>query len=96
MQIKVESNCPLDKFKPCRTNKCAWFTQIRGHNPNTGQEVDEWGCAIAWLPLLQVETATRTRQTSAAVDSFRNEVAKSTEENLQQLASQFGPLLESK
>ena len=91
MQIEVEPNCPLDKFKPCRKAKCAWFTQVRGHDPNTGKEIDEWGCAISWLPLLLIENASQARHTSAAVESFRNEVAKTQQEAVEQLATQFSP-----
>lgn len=73
-QIKPGSYCPLIK-KDCIGVKCSWFTQVRGTNPNTGKEVDEWGCAIAWLPVLLIENAQQSRQTGAAVESFRNEVA---------------------
>ena len=53
--------------------KCAWFTQVRGTNPQTGQEVDEWGCAVNWMPMLLIENSQQQRQTGAAVESFRNE-----------------------
>lgn len=66
-------------FQPCKELDCAWFTQLRGTNPNTGKEVDEWGCAVAWLPMLMVENSQQQRQTGAAVESFRNEMVKSNE-----------------
>lgn len=50
-----------------------------GQNPNTGADVDEWGCAQAWLPVLMVENSQQQRQTGAAVESFRNEMVKSNE-----------------
>lgn len=53
--------------------------QIRGTDPNTGKEVDEWGCAIAWMPMLMIENSQQQRQTGAAVESFRNEMVKSNE-----------------
>jgi hypothetical protein len=56
--------------------KCEWFTQVRGQNPNTGEEVDEWGCAVTWLPMLLIENSQQQRQTGAAVESFRNETVK--------------------
>lgn len=89
MQIEVEPNCPLDKFNPCRKTKCAWFTQVRGTDPNTGKEIDEWGCAVAWLPVLLVENASQARHTTAAVESFRNEVSETQQEAVNQLAAQF-------
>jgi hypothetical protein len=52
------------------------YIQLRGTNPNTGQEVDNWKCSIAWLPILMIETAQQTRQAGAAIESFRNEAVK--------------------
>ena len=87
MQIEVKQNCPLDKFKPCRQLDCAWFMKIDGKNPNTGKDVEEWGCAIAWMPILLIETAQQSRAAGAAVESFRNEMVKQNERNLQQLTT---------
>lgn len=85
MKIQPKNNCPLNGFNPCKETDCAWFTQLRGHNPNTGQEVDEWGCAIAWFPLLLIENSQQQRQTGAAVESFRNEMVKNNEVGQQML-----------
>lgn len=79
MKIQSKNQCPLNNFEPCKQTDCAWFTQIRGHNPNTGQEVDEWACSIAWMPLLMIENSQQQRQTGAAVESFRNEMVKSNQ-----------------
>jgi hypothetical protein len=78
---KVKSNCPLRGFRPCKEHDCSWYIQIRGTNPNTGQEVDDWGCAMAWMPVLMIENSQQQRQTGAAVESFRNEVVKANKEN---------------
>jgi len=79
MKIESKSNCPLDGFKPCRQLECAWFMQIRGTNPNSGEPVDEWGCSMAWMPMLMIENSQQQRQTGAAVESFRNEMVKNNE-----------------
>ncbi len=68
--------------------ECAWFIQIRGTDPNTGEEVDDWGCAMAWLPTLMIENAQQSRQTGAAVESFRNEMVKSNDLNRDILITQ--------
>ena len=60
--------------KDCVQLKCAWFTLLRGVNPNTGKEIDEWVCAVAAMPMLQIEVAKEVRQGAAATESFRNEV----------------------
>lgn len=85
MKIEPKNGCPLDSFRPCRQLDCAWFIQVRGMNPNTGQEVDEWACSMAWLPTLLIENSQQQRQTGAAVESFRNEMVKSNEVNQQVL-----------
>ena len=78
MELKPGNFCPLIK-KDCMGIQCSWFTQMRGTNPNTGKEIDEWGCAITWLPVLLVENSNQQRQTGAAVESFRNEMVKANE-----------------
>lgn len=56
---------------------------VRGKNPQTGEEVDEWNCAVTWLPMLMIENSQQQRQTGAAVESFRNEMVKVNETNQQ-------------
>jgi hypothetical protein len=100
MELKPGTYCPLIK-KDCMGIKCSWFTQMRGTNPNTGKDVDEWGCAITWLPVLLVENAQQSRQAGAAIESFRNEMVSANQSNQAmlmasaQLLNQF-PLLEVK
>lgn len=79
MKIEPEANCPLDGFKPCRKLGCAWFTKVVGMHPQTGQQVEEWGCAIAWMPVLLIENSQQQRQTGAAVESFRNAMIRLNE-----------------
>lgn len=81
MKIEVKDNCPLNGFEPCKKLDCAWFMQIRGTDPNTGEELDDWGCSMAWMPKLLIENAMQSRQTGAAVESFRNEMVKANNLN---------------
>lgn len=85
MKLEVKSNCPLDGFKPCRQLDCAWFMKVRGNNPNTGEEIDDYGCSIAWMPVLMIENSQQQRQTGAAVESFRNEMVKANDVSQQVL-----------
>ena len=82
MKLEPGKFCPLIG-KDCIELECAWFTQIRGTNPQTGKEIDEWGCSVAWMPMLLVENAQQSRQTGAAVESFRNETVKSNRQSQQ-------------
>lgn len=85
MKIEPKNQCPLNNFEPCKELECAWFLKIRGTNPNTGQDVDDWGCSLAWLPILLIENSQQQRQTGAAVESFRNEMVKANENSQQVL-----------
>jgi hypothetical protein len=78
MKLEPGKFCPLIG-KDCIGLECSWFTQVRGYNPNTGNDIDEWGCAINWLPLLIIENSQQQRQTVATVQEFRNESTKSSE-----------------
>ena len=72
MKLEQGKFCPLIG-EDCLGLKCSWFTQIRGIHPQTGQEIDDWGCAVTWMPTLLIENSQQQRQTGAAVESFRNE-----------------------
>ena len=71
---KIEQGklCPLIG-EDCRGLECAWYTKISGCHPQTGKEIEEWGCAVAWIPFLQVDNAKAINQTGAAIESLRNE-----------------------
>lgn len=75
--------------KKCVQHDCAWYTLVRGQNPNTGKEVDEYGCAVAWLPVLMIENSQQQRQTGSAVESFRNEMVKANDMSRQLLAAEI-------
>ena len=79
MQLESKANCPLDNFNPCRQLDCAWFMKIHGKNPQSEKEIEEWGCSMAWLPVLMIENSQQQRSTGAAVESFRNEMVKNNE-----------------
>ncbi len=82
MKLEVKQNCPLDSFNPCRQFECAWFMKIQGKNPNDGKDIEEWGCAMSWLPVLLIENAQQNRQTGAAVESFRNEMVETNKQSI--------------
>ena len=82
MKLEIGKFCPLIG-KDCIQTQCAWFTQVRGNYPQTGEPVDEWGCAITWLPVMLIENSQQQRHTGAAVESFRNETVKVNKQALQ-------------
>jgi len=80
--LKNGTFCPLIK-KDCVGLTCAWFTRVQGYDMNSGNQVDNYECAISWLPMLLIENSGQQRQTGAAVESFRNEMVKANEVNTQ-------------
>lgn len=68
-EIKVEAGKPM-------LYRCPWYVQVRGVDMNTGEETGNWGCAIAWMPMLMINTANESRKGVAATESFRNEMVK--------------------
>jgi hypothetical protein len=77
--LKNGTFCPLIK-KDCVGLTCAWYTRVQGIDNNTGNQVDNYECAISWLPMLLIENSGQQRSTGAAVESFRNEMVKSNEQ----------------
>ena len=83
MEIRI-ADCPLGakceepKAEGGKTvlHRCPWYVQVRGVDVNTGQETGTWGCAIAWMPALMINTANESRKGVAATESFRNEMVK--------------------
>lgn len=92
MEIKTLLTCPLgskcEEVKDGAIHRCAWYTKLAGTNPNTGEIVDEQGCAMSWLPMLLVENSMQQRSTSAAVESFRNEMTSANQTSQQILLAQ--------
>lgn len=68
-----DGKCPLLN-KKCIKHQCVWYNMLQGNHPQTGQTVQEWGCSIAWIPLLLVENSKHIMGNQAATESFRNEV----------------------
>lgn len=69
--------CPLHRKAMSRVcHTCAWWTQIRGRDPQTDEPVDHWNCSMAVMPMLMVETSKNVRGVQAATESGRNETTK--------------------
>jgi hypothetical protein len=90
MKIEPKNNCPLNNFEPCKQLDCAWFIEIHGTNPNTGEPVKDWGCTMAMMPMMLLENARQQHSTASAVESFRNEMVKSNEASQRVLLAATG------
>jgi hypothetical protein len=78
--LEIQITCPLgSRCEGIKDNvpfRCSWYVRLVGKDPQSTKEVDEWRCAIAWLPLMQVEIAQTNRASADAVLSMRDETVK--------------------
>jgi hypothetical protein len=70
-------NCP-QWLKPMSKvcHSCAWWTPVSTTDPATGKTIEDWACAISWMPKLMFENAKQTHAAGAAIESFRNEMTQ--------------------
>lgn len=82
--LNVEHFCPLgsdcEELVGKTIKRCAWYTKIVGTDPSSEKEIEDWACAMSWMPILQVEMSKTNRESTASLDSLRNETVKGQEE----------------
>ena len=75
--MQIKQTCPLgsecEKALDGVVERCAWFVEIAGTHPQTGDSINESKCAMAWMPILLCENARTNRGQTAAIESLRNE-----------------------
>ena len=78
MEIKI--TCPLgsecERIANGHIERCAWYVEIQGTDPQSGKEVRESKCAMAWQPILAIEGNGVNNQVAASIQSLRNETVK--------------------
>ncbi len=83
MGIETVMTCPLgskcEEIKDNKLHRCTWYQSLAGQDPTTGEQVNEWRCAIVWQNIVMVETSMTNRSIAAATESFRNEMVKAQE-----------------
>lgn len=86
MDKPILYSCPLGHSCQTETEteirRCMWYIHLRGKDPQSEKEIDEWSCAMSFMPLLQIESSQQMRQAGAAIESFRNETVKGNEKFL--------------
>ena len=58
---------------------CRFWVNVQGKHPQTGQEISNGDCAIAWTPMQMIENSKVNRETGASIDSFKNEMVKANQ-----------------
>ena len=63
--MKIVLTCPLghtcEKAVDGYIERCAWYTNIKGKDPQSEEIIDQWKCAMTWQPILLVENAQTNR-----------------------------------
>jgi len=76
--MDIKTTCPLgsecEQIKNDQLHRCRWYVHLQGKDPQSEKMIDQWDCAIAWLPMLLVENAQTNRGQTSALESLRNEV----------------------
>lgn len=79
MSIEIETTCPLgsecETVKDGKVQRCAWYVALKGNDPQTDESFDEWRCAMAWQPILMVNTGKETNRVSDGIQRLRNEMS---------------------
>ena len=80
MSVEYTTSCPLghacERVIEGKMDRCRWYTHVQGMNPQTGEQTDQWDCAIAWLPILTIEMSRTNRGQTQAIEFLRNQVAE--------------------
>lgn len=51
---------------------CRWWVHLFGKDPQSEKIIDQFDCAVAWMPTIQTETSQMERHTTASVDKLAN------------------------
>lgn len=81
--------CPLIR-KECKENGCKFWIHITGENPQSGEVIDKYDCAVSWTPVLLLENARMNRATTAAVESSRNYTYKGLQDGFAKISKVMG------
>jgi len=80
MELKTVLTCPLgsdcQKIVGDEIHQCHWYVKLAGKDPQTGKDIEDYRCAIAWQPILAIEGNGATHGLAASVQSLRNETVK--------------------
>lgn len=81
--MEIKETCPLgaecEEIKDNQMQRCAWYVCLKGKDPQSEKEIDEWKCSMAWMPIMLIENAQTNRGQTQAIESLRNETKSGQE-----------------
>lgn len=94
--MDIKTTCPLgsecETIRDNKIHRCAWLVEVEGKNPQSIEYIKEQKCAIAWMPILQIEMSQTNRGQTEAICSMRDESLK-RQDAVINLAANNGKLL---
>lgn len=73
--VEVITTCPLgstcEEVKDSAIHRCMWYQKFVGKDAQ-GKDHDDWGCAIVWGNILQLETSSTNRAVAASLQTLNN------------------------
>lgn len=91
LDLKTVNTCPFGstclEIKDGAIHRCNLLMDIKGQNPNTGEEITDSKCAFVWQVLMQMDTTRKVSGVQHATESFRNEMIKTNEQSQVTMAS---------
>lgn len=74
--MKIVITCPLgsvcEEIKEDALHRCAWYDEVKGQNPQSGEDVNEWKCSHSWATMIGLENNKITLSGVAATEQVRN------------------------
>ncbi len=65
---------------------CRKYVHLTMKHPQSGKDLDEYGCADSYKVLMEIETQRMLYQLGAAVENLRNELIKSNDKTSEAIA----------
>ncbi len=76
--MKINSVCPLgsecETAKDGHINRCSWYMEVAGKNPQTDEVYKKHECAITLNAMLLIENTREVSMLNGATNSFRHEM----------------------
>ncbi len=82
-ELEVVMTCPLgskcEEIKDNKIHRCMWYQKFVGTDAQ-GKDHDEWGCAIVWGNIIQLETASTNRSVATSIQFLNSAQGKRQKE----------------
>ncbi len=68
--------CECERVVDDHIERCLWYTEVKGRNPQTDEVYDRNECAMTLTPMLLIANTKEASMLNASMVSLRNETIK--------------------